>query len=152
MIGYHIFIVLYSLSGLQNDHKAAMNEIEKALHTLHARESNKVSPKDIGNTTIESHSWRQKTLNRPFAKVDAITPGSPAEEAVILIFMCLKCIRWYFSILNFMCRTCFFTETAYSFKCRQIIGSSSRRSDCGIWFCKCKQLQRFTKYCFGCTA
>ncbi|NP_001079409.1 proteasome 26S subunit, non-ATPase 9 S homeolog [Xenopus laevis] len=62
---------------LQNDHKAIMKEIEVALHRLHAREKEK-HEKDEAEAqaeVIQSH----RELPDAFAKVDVVTPGSPAS-------------------------------------------------------------------------
>lgn len=68
------------LSGLQNDHKAIMAEIEEALHKLHAREKAK-REQDAAEAQVEAMEL-QVTLPPPFARVDAVTQGSPASGAV----------------------------------------------------------------------
>lgn len=81
---FHIHILkvmLWScLSGLQNDHKEIMAEIEEALHKLHAREKAK-RQQDEAEAQDESME-QQVTLPPPFARVDAVTQGSPASGAV----------------------------------------------------------------------
>lgn len=68
------------LSGLQNDHKAIMVEIEEALHALHAREKAK---REQDETEAQEEAMEQQvTLPPPFARVDAVTQGSPACGAV----------------------------------------------------------------------
>ncbi len=70
---------LYVL-GLQNDHKAIMAEIEEALHKLHAREKAK---REQDETEAQQEAMEQQvTLPPPFARVDAVTQGSPACGAV----------------------------------------------------------------------
>lgn len=67
-------------SGLQNDHKAIMVEIEEALHKLHAREKAK---REQDETEAQEEAMEQQvTLPPPFARVDAVTQGSPACGAV----------------------------------------------------------------------
>ena len=68
------------LSGLQNDHKAIMVEIEEALHKLHAREKAKREQDEA--EAQEEAMEQQVTLPSPFARVDAVTQGSPACGAV----------------------------------------------------------------------
>uniref|UniRef100_A0A4W5MV94 26S proteasome non-ATPase regulatory subunit 9 n=1 Tax=Hucho hucho TaxID=62062 RepID=A0A4W5MV94_9TELE len=63
---YQIRTARHSFSCLQNDHKAIMVEIEEALHRLHAREKTE----------------QEVTLPSPFARVDAVSQGSPACQAV----------------------------------------------------------------------
>lgn len=67
-------------SGLQNDHKALMAEIEEALHKLHAREKAKREQDDA--EAQEEAMEHQVTLPPPFARVDTVTDGSPASGAV----------------------------------------------------------------------
>lgn len=68
------------LSGLQNDHKAIMVEIEQALHKLHDRE--RAKRKQDEAEAQEEAMEQQVTLPPPFARVDAVTQGSPACGAV----------------------------------------------------------------------
>lgn len=68
------------MSGLQNDHKAIMVEIEEALHKLHAREKAK-REQDEAEAQVEAMDL-QATLPSPFALVDAVSQGSPASGAV----------------------------------------------------------------------
>lgn len=77
---YWIFSAYYdnpvNVAGLQNDHKAIMVEIEEALHRLHAREKAK-------RDQDQAESMEQEvTLPSPFARVDAVSQGSPACQAV----------------------------------------------------------------------
>lgn len=66
--------------GLQNDHKALMKEVEEALHMLHAREKEKHA-KDEAEAMAEAMRQNQ-SLPQAFAKVNAVTPGSPASVSV----------------------------------------------------------------------
>lgn len=72
--------VFWLWSGLQNDHKAIMVEIEEALHKLHASEKAK-RQKDETESQEEAME-PQTALPPPFARVDAVTQGSPAGGAV----------------------------------------------------------------------
>ncbi|CAG5923475.1 unnamed protein product [Menidia menidia] len=69
----------HNISCLQNDHKAIMTEIEEALHKLHARE--KAKRQQDETEAQEEAMDLQVTLPRPFARVDAVTEGSPASGA-----------------------------------------------------------------------
>lgn len=66
--------------GLQNDHKALMKQVEEALHQLHAREKEKHA-KDEAEALAEALSQSQ-SLPQAFARVNAVTPGSPASVSV----------------------------------------------------------------------
>ncbi|XP_066510535.1 26S proteasome non-ATPase regulatory subunit 9-like [Hoplias malabaricus] len=69
----------HSISCLQNDHKAIMVEIEEALHKLHARERAK-REQDQAEAQVERME-QEASLPPPFARVDAVTQGSPAYQA-----------------------------------------------------------------------
>ncbi|XP_068594677.1 26S proteasome non-ATPase regulatory subunit 9 [Brachionichthys hirsutus] len=73
---YQIRAARHNISCLQNDHKAIMVEIEEALHKLHAREKAKRERDESG--AQEEAMERRVTLPPPFARVDAVTQGSPA--------------------------------------------------------------------------
>ncbi|XP_053181311.1 26S proteasome non-ATPase regulatory subunit 9 [Scomber japonicus] len=76
---YQIRTARHSISCLQNDHKAIMLEIEEALHRLHAREKAK---RDQDEAEAQEEAMEQQvTLPSPFARVDAVTQGSPACRA-----------------------------------------------------------------------
>lgn len=70
--------------GLQNDHKAVMRQVEEALHQLHAREKEKRA-RDEAEAQAEAVSQNQ-SLPQPFARVNAVTPGSPASLAASPVF------------------------------------------------------------------
>lgn len=64
---------------LRNDHKKVMAEIEAVLHSLHqaAGQSN-----DDSNVQPQQQSSRQEAAPlQPFAKVNAVSPDSPASDA-----------------------------------------------------------------------
>lgn len=71
---------MVSPTGLQNDHKALMKQVEEALHQLHAREKEKHA-RDEAEALAEAMSQNQ-SLPQAFAKVNAVTPGSPASISV----------------------------------------------------------------------
>lgn len=76
---YQIRTARHEISCLQNDHKAIMVEIEEALHKLHARE--KAKQRQDQAEAQEEAMEQQVTLPPPFARVDAVTDGSPASGA-----------------------------------------------------------------------
>lgn len=76
---YQIRTARHNISCLQNDHKAIMAEIEEALHNLHAREKAK---RERDEAEAQGEAMEQEvTLPPPFARVDAVTQGSPASGA-----------------------------------------------------------------------
>ncbi|KAJ8286264.1 hypothetical protein GJAV_G00036430 [Gymnothorax javanicus] len=77
---YQVRAARHSISCLQNDHKAIMLEIEEALHRLHAAEKARRAQDGGGPTQAEAME-EEPSLPAPFARVDAITPGSPASQA-----------------------------------------------------------------------
>lgn len=64
-----------------------MKQVEEALHQLHARDKEKQA-RDMAEAQEEAMSRRlgsnNPTLPQAFAKVNSISPGSPASIAVIL--------------------------------------------------------------------
>ena len=66
------------MSGLQNDHKALMTDIEAGLHQLHAE--TKVQ-KDLQDMEVDQQTVAPPT-SVPFSVVTHIEPGSPAFAAV----------------------------------------------------------------------
>lgn len=77
-------LIRCSPSGLQNDHKAVMKQVEDALHQLHARDKEKQA-RDLAEAHREALSRSQSQgLSPPqaFAKVNSVSPGSPASISV----------------------------------------------------------------------
>lgn len=74
---FQVRTVRHKIICLQNDHKSIMKEIEEALHNLHARDKEK-KQKDEAEAKDEALLCSQ-TLPDAFARVDAVTPGSPAS-------------------------------------------------------------------------
>ncbi|XP_034647284.1 26S proteasome non-ATPase regulatory subunit 9 isoform X1 [Trachemys scripta elegans] len=74
---YQVRAARHNIICLQNDHKALMLQVEKALHQLHAREKEKQA-KDEAEAQAEAMNQNQ-SLPQPFARVNAVTPGSPAS-------------------------------------------------------------------------
>ncbi|XP_075291057.1 26S proteasome non-ATPase regulatory subunit 9 [Opisthocomus hoazin] len=72
---YQVRTARHNIVCLQNDHKALMKQVEEALHQLHAREKEKHA-KDEAEALAEAMG---QSLPQAFAKVNAVTPGSPAS-------------------------------------------------------------------------
>lgn len=71
---------------MQNDHKVVMKQVEEALHQLHARDKEKQA-RDTAEAREEALSrdrGPREGLGPPqaFARVNSISPGSPASIAV----------------------------------------------------------------------
>ncbi|MEE6521813.1 hypothetical protein FKM82_020135 [Ascaphus truei] len=74
---YQVRTVRHNIICLQNDHRALMREIEEALHNLHSRDKEK-REKDEAEAQAEA-SKQNQPLPAAFARVDTVTPGSPAS-------------------------------------------------------------------------
>ncbi|XP_053557727.1 26S proteasome non-ATPase regulatory subunit 9 [Bombina bombina] len=74
---YQVRTARHNIICLQNDHKAIMIDIEEALHSLHAREKKK-QEKDEAEAQAEALRQHQP-LPSAFARIDTVTPGSPAS-------------------------------------------------------------------------
>ena len=75
---------------LKNDHKALLSKMEQALHEYHAEHrstlstasSNRNNPTATPSPSSGSTNATDTTLTEtPFAKINTVAPGSPAEEA-----------------------------------------------------------------------
>ncbi|XP_027432845.2 26S proteasome non-ATPase regulatory subunit 9 [Zalophus californianus] len=82
---YQVRTARHNIVCLQNDHQAIMKQVEKALHQLHARDKEKQA-RDMAEAHREAMSRNQgqrEGLSPPqaFAKVNGISPGSPASIA-----------------------------------------------------------------------
>ncbi|XP_008588980.1 PREDICTED: 26S proteasome non-ATPase regulatory subunit 9, partial [Galeopterus variegatus] len=82
---YQVRTARHNIICLQNDHKAVMKQVEEALHQLHARDKEKQA-RDMAEAHKEamSHKVGQSERHSPlqaFAKVNSISPGSPASIA-----------------------------------------------------------------------
>lgn len=83
------------MPGKQNDHVELMKQIEEGLCSFYS--SNKKHKSE--DTTPEEHKEPKhhfQTINvheKPFARVNAVTAGSPAAE-VVLFFPCLPFKVW----------------------------------------------------------
>lgn len=71
---------------LRNDHKGLMLKCEEGLHAFHASMRD-ASPETISRFRLETtaasppHTSSSEVYQVPFAKVDTVVSGSPAEEA-----------------------------------------------------------------------
>ncbi|XP_068127718.1 26S proteasome non-ATPase regulatory subunit 9 [Hyperolius riggenbachi] len=74
---YQIRTARHNIVCLQNDHQAIMKDIEEALHGLHARDKEKRAKEEAEALREARH--RSHPLPLPFARVDTVTPGSPAS-------------------------------------------------------------------------
>ncbi|KAM9622384.1 26S proteasome non-ATPase regulatory subunit 9 [Trichechus inunguis] len=84
---YQVRTARHNIICLQNDHKAVMKQVEEALHQLHARDKEKQA-RDMAEAQNEAMSCRPDlSLGKSpcplqaFAKVNSISPGSPASLA-----------------------------------------------------------------------
>lgn len=66
---------IFSTTGLQNDHMNLMKEIEKELHGMHAQYKAEKPSMPKVDVVIQDAS-------RPFASINLVSAGSPAETAV----------------------------------------------------------------------
>jgi len=73
-------------TGLQNDHKDVMKQIEVKLHELHAYSSEDAAPMEVNG---EHHAVNFVA----FARIDHVDEGSPASSAVIAPY---KCLYYYY--------------------------------------------------------
>ncbi|XP_034284670.1 26S proteasome non-ATPase regulatory subunit 9 [Pantherophis guttatus] len=72
---YQVRTARHNIICLQNDHKALMQQVEQGLHQLHAREKEK-RDRDEAEARAEAQS---QALPQPFARVNTVSPGSPAS-------------------------------------------------------------------------
>lgn len=82
---YQVRTARHNIICLQNDHKAVMKQVEEALHQLHARDKEKQA-RDMAEAHEEAMSHNQDqnedlSTQRPFAKVNSVSSGSPASDA-----------------------------------------------------------------------
>ncbi|XP_075390173.1 26S proteasome non-ATPase regulatory subunit 9 [Tenrec ecaudatus] len=82
---YQVRSARHRIVCLQNDHKAVMKQVEEALHQLHARDKEKQA-RDLAEAQNEAQSQSPDLSESPcptqaFAKVNSISPGSPASLA-----------------------------------------------------------------------
>lgn len=70
----------HHINRLQNDLKDIMKEIEKGIITIHEEASasgaSAIAPNKVQGNLSDNE------LHKPFAKVNVVSPGSPAEIAV----------------------------------------------------------------------
>ncbi|XP_014714210.1 26S proteasome non-ATPase regulatory subunit 9 [Equus asinus] len=82
---YQVRTARHNIVCLQNDHKAVMKQVEEALHQLHARDKEKQA-RDMAEAQKEAMNCslgQNEGLSplQAFAKVNSISPGSPASIA-----------------------------------------------------------------------
>ena len=66
---------------LKNDYKDLMSRIEKGLHEHHARLAAQANDPTAAQQTHQEASAPPAALEAPFAKVNSVVAGSPAETA-----------------------------------------------------------------------
>ncbi|ORY15713.1 26S proteasome non-ATPase regulatory subunit 9 [Clohesyomyces aquaticus] len=66
---------------LKNDYKDLMNRIEKGLHEHHARAAEARNNPALSNAPALASGSASAALEAPFAKVNSVVAGSPAESA-----------------------------------------------------------------------
>lgn len=71
---------LIKKTGLQNDHKNLMKQIEAGLHSYYSTSPNKSEIKSNANENAAVGFSQQYQV--PFAKITIVTDGSPAAYAV----------------------------------------------------------------------
>ena len=74
------YIILNTISGLNNDHKNLMQEIEECLCELHRTSSkkNRCDQKDVKAASIP--------CGEPFASIGKVDSNSPSDIGVICLF------------------------------------------------------------------
>ncbi|KAL8766512.1 MAG: hypothetical protein Q9209_006728 [Squamulea sp. 1 TL-2023] len=65
---------------LRNDYKSLMSRIEDGLHAHHAQARNNPAPRS-GSASSQASTAAASSLEAPFAKVNSVVAGSPAEDA-----------------------------------------------------------------------
>ncbi|XP_020825932.1 26S proteasome non-ATPase regulatory subunit 9 [Phascolarctos cinereus] len=80
---YQVRTARHNIICLQNDHKALMKQVEEALHQLHARGKEKQArdAAEAQNEALNQGQGPSQSPPRPFAKVNSISPGSPASNS-----------------------------------------------------------------------
>lgn len=72
---------------LRNDYKALMSRIEEGLHSHHAQAQSLAAIQSASassnqsNSTANQSALESSTLEVPFAKINSVVAGSPAEDA-----------------------------------------------------------------------
>ncbi|XP_043924547.1 26S proteasome non-ATPase regulatory subunit 9 [Protopterus annectens] len=74
---YQVRTARHNIICLQNDHKDIMKQIEEALHQLHAQERERRAKGEVEAAADRMET--EQSIEQPFAKVDTVTPGSPAS-------------------------------------------------------------------------
>lgn len=91
---------------LRNDMTSVMNDIAKALETLHANPINVAVPG-------EASTDRNDEELRPFAKVNGVAPGSPAASAVSITLFLMQ-VNSVVSHMRITSRACSERTLCYS--------------------------------------
>jgi 26S proteasome non-ATPase regulatory subunit 9 len=86
-VTYKNFYETYLSTGLRNDLKNLTNQVESVLHNLHAQQREGAGIDENSKTSF-LNEYDEHTV--PFAKIGAVTEGSPADKAVKLANTFLK--------------------------------------------------------------
>ncbi|XP_027709346.1 26S proteasome non-ATPase regulatory subunit 9 [Vombatus ursinus] len=80
---YQVRTARHNIICLQNDHKALMKQVEEALHQLHAsgKEKQARDAAEAQNEALSQGQGLSHSPPQPFAKVNSISPGSPASNS-----------------------------------------------------------------------
>lgn len=142
------------LSGLQNDHKTIMVEIEGALHRLHAEEKAKRERDEVEAQTEameEEQQQQQVILPLPFAQVAEVTQGSPACGAVSEVHYVSQSWFQIWQTILLCCRFVSKPSCFYSCDCNVWFFLSKGPSSWGwslwVWFCEHRELPEPPEYC-----
>lgn len=79
---------------LRNDYKGLISRIEAGLHAHHAATAAQASSSALPTATLShpgtGHRSDTETLGVPFAKVNSVVSGSPADEAGLKVGDCIQ--------------------------------------------------------------
>jgi 26S proteasome non-ATPase regulatory subunit 9 len=78
---YAVRVARNKVIRLQNDHKMLMGDIEKGLHTLHAREREQRRSESYSDETADQGG----TGIQSFAEINSVAKNSPAEQAGLCV-------------------------------------------------------------------
>lgn len=79
---HHVRNARHQIICLQNDLKALIKEIEKGIHEVHAEAGNDLNTDTSTKMSQIIIDIEDEIPIIPFVKVNVVSPGSPAEDAV----------------------------------------------------------------------
>ncbi|KAJ9116464.1 hypothetical protein QFC22_004906 [Naganishia vaughanmartiniae] len=91
---YTVRLARTAIVRLRNDHRAVVEEMARVLQVVYAVDTSTPAPQDTsssslvnGDTATRNGNVNGSSIPQPaLAKVNAVAPGSPAAEAVRLVF------------------------------------------------------------------